>query len=162
MRTIVGNLWDQDGWIVIPTNLTIKKNGEAVMGRGVAKQAVDQYPWLPGLYGKSLAVGGRVMIDYNHRLVLFPVKHRWHQKADVKLIEESLTEMVFTLNRETDCVFLPLVGCGFGELSEEEVRPLLDTYLDDRFTLVLRDEETTRRYAASLRPGVRVDRSYKA
>jgi len=42
MKEVIGNIWNyynKGNWIVITTNGTIKKNGEAVMGRGVALEA---------------------------------------------------------------------------------------------------------------------------
>ena len=39
MKEVKGDIWNfynKGYWIVIPTNGTVKRNGEAVMGRGVA------------------------------------------------------------------------------------------------------------------------------
>lgn len=50
MKEVYGDIWEyhkQGYWIVITTNGFVKKNGCAVMGRGVAKQAVTKYPSLP-------------------------------------------------------------------------------------------------------------------
>ena len=50
MRYLSGDLWDLahefGGWVVVPTNTTIRQDGNAVMGAGVAKDAVKRYPKL--------------------------------------------------------------------------------------------------------------------
>jgi len=45
MEIIKGDIWNlhKVGWIIIPTNGFVKKNGENVMGRGLAKQVKDKY-----------------------------------------------------------------------------------------------------------------------
>lgn len=47
MKETTGNLWDYLGKadaVCVTTNGTIKQDGAAVMGKGIAKQAVDRYP----------------------------------------------------------------------------------------------------------------------
>src|SRR5579863_1639145 len=86
--------------IVITTNGDVKKNGEAVMGRGCAAEAKRRWPHMPLLLGSRLeALGNRVhrfvpMEDSYGAIVTFPVKHHWSDKADLKLIRESAHELV--------------------------------------------------------------------
>lgn len=160
MKQIYGDLWDQDGYKLIPTNLTVNKMGQAVLGRGVALQAVEKYPDLPALYGRVLKWGSganNVMIHATRKLILAPVKRHWREKADLTLIRNSLRTILALLD-DGSAVFLPLLGCGYGELAPEDVMPILED-LDDRFTLVLRSDEVQKKYPASFKPGARKDKS---
>jgi len=68
--------------ICITTNGFVKKNGDAVMGRGCAKRAAELMPGLPGILGSHLnnhAVGNRVLAHgpWNGMcIVTFPVKDK--------------------------------------------------------------------------------------
>src|SRR5260221_6014769 len=94
MREIIGNLWDhwklENTYICITTNGTLKKNGEAVMGRGCALEAKKKIPGIAGLLGAHIAARG-VTAGYLHvlPLIVFPVKYRWFEKANLDLIAAS-------------------------------------------------------------------------
>lgn len=64
--------------ICITTNGFTKSNGEAVMGKGCAKEAANLVPTLPALLGKHLRNKGNVvgiLHTQNHvKLLNFPVK----------------------------------------------------------------------------------------
>lgn len=147
----------------MPTNLSIRRDGCAVLGRGVAAQAVRQFPDLPALLGRHLTrhVSPRLFHYPPGRLTCLPVKHQWHERASVNLIRTGLRQLVEAVNSHMlgASVALPVLGCGFGELASYEVLPLLRQMLDDRFILVSRDTIATKRWAATLRPGIRQDRS---
>ncbi|KKK48761.1 hypothetical protein LCGC14_3141900, partial [marine sediment metagenome] len=78
MKEISGNIWnfhEQGHWIVITTNGTVKANGEAVMGRGVALQAKRKFPALPKLLGKQIQQVGNILHHWGQEgLIFFPVK----------------------------------------------------------------------------------------
>ena len=142
MKEASGDLWkigaNADA-IVITTNGTVKKNGEAVMGRGCAQEAAVRFPDLPKFLGKRLVVFNDVKVFSfgNWTLVTYPVKHEWWQKADMGLIAKSALELVFFAEKhEWENVVMPRPGCGNGGLSWWAVRPILEEVLDDRFTAV--------------------------
>jgi hypothetical protein len=67
--------------LFVPTNGFIKGDGNAVMGRGVAKQAVELMPQLPGMLGEKLVKYGnqinRIGTHDGMGVYSFPVKpHR--------------------------------------------------------------------------------------
>ena len=142
MKEIRGDLWSLTGFDIkcITTNGTIKKNGDAVMGRGCAKEAAQQYPHLPSLLGVLIEQNGnRVqeldIIDSLTLLVAFPVKHNWWEKADIKLIEQSCKQLI-ELDEKYKCL-LPRPGCGNGQLDwKTEVKPICEKYLGDNITIV--------------------------
>jgi hypothetical protein len=94
------NVVEKDIWevyaegrtIVVPTNGSVNKRGEAFMGRGVAKQAAQRFPDLPYKLGRrirtpsSLFGGNRVHLFADERIITFPVKRFWHEMADLDLI----------------------------------------------------------------------------
>jgi hypothetical protein len=127
----------------ITTNGTVKPNGRAVMGRGVAKQATEKYAYLQIHLGTALRLyGTHVMVIDRHcdgiPLLSFPVKHEWHERADLGLIAQSALELIALTNVEGwQVVALPRPGCGNGKRHwPTEVRPILAPLLDDRFVVV--------------------------
>lgn len=141
MREIVGNLWTfhtQGRWVVVTTNGSVRKDGCAVMGRGVALEAARKFPELPQQLGRSVkAFGNRVYSWPEYRVFTFPVKYRWHERADLSLVEQSAKELTdriagFRLSR----VYMVRPGCGNGRLAWETVKPVLAPLLDDRFIVV--------------------------
>lgn len=164
MIEIRGNLFAQNNAdaIAITTNGFVKKNGEAVMGKGCAKQAANMMPSLPKILGKKIREAGNVtqiLVDRKNRipLISFPVKpimeisngnnyvsHMnfpkgksipgWACLADADIIVKSANELVKLADeRGWNKIVIPRPGCGAGELSWDEIKPLLDKILDDRF-----------------------------
>ncbi|MBM88259.1 MAG: ADP-ribose-binding protein [Gammaproteobacteria bacterium] len=83
MIEITGNLWEYIGeadCICITTNGFVKKNGEAVMGKGCAKQALTRYPDIGLRLGTMLKNEGNKPVelyqDSGTRIWSFPVKPR--------------------------------------------------------------------------------------
>jgi len=93
VKEISGNIWDyydKGNWIVITTNGTIKQNGECVMGRGVALDAKIRFPEFPLKLGYMIEHAGNIVADFpKYRIITFPVKNNWFEKADINLIEKS-------------------------------------------------------------------------
>lgn len=128
MVEVYGNLWEYPAdWRVISTNGTVKKNGECVMGRGCAAEAKKKYPGLAMDLGTRIEFYGNVpLIFEQEKLVTFPVKHKWYEKADPKLIEKSTAALTrFALLHSDEVIALPRPGCGNGQLKWEDVKPLL-------------------------------------
>jgi hypothetical protein len=146
VKEVTGNLWEQScNALCITTNGFIKQNGKAVMGRGVAKQAADRWRTLydkdlPASFGAKLREQGNhvfILVENFAALVAFPVKGNWWEKASPALILQSAHELVALTDAEGwQSVILPRPGCGNGGLSWEAVKPILETVLDDRFTVV--------------------------
>jgi hypothetical protein len=122
----------------ITTNGFVKNNGRLVMGAGVAGQAQSKYPDLPKHWGNRVKLeGNHVLIDIlsdDSIFFTFPVKHKWFEKAELELIERSAKELVVYLDKYAflQKVLLPLPGCGNGQLSWADVKPVIAPILDDR------------------------------
>ena len=163
-----GNIFNEDcDALCITTNGFVKKNREAVMGRGCALEAAKQLPILPKILGYQLITHGN-QVHYltcvnTVAVVSFPVKpieapfvdglnvvrHMvgkfkegdyvpgWALQADPCLIANSCLQLV----KMTDAygwkkVVLPRPGCGAGELKWDDIMPILEERLDDRFVVM--------------------------
>ncbi len=142
MKEIFGDLFEQKDAdaICITTNGNVKKNGEAVMGRGCAKEADRRWNCSKTL-GEAIEEGGNFPIIFHrtgdYDVVSFPVKHKWWEKADMSLIKESAKCLVSFANiYEWKKVVLPRPGCGNGRLDWKDVKRVLEPILDDRFYVI--------------------------
>jgi len=143
MKEVKGDIWKRSGDVrVITTNGYVKRNGEAVMGRGVALQAARRYQWLPKALGEKLLEEGNHVHLFNTphgALVTYPVKYNWWQAADPELIERSAKELIVLTNEQGwQQVLMVRPGCGNGQLTWDVVKPILVPLLDDRFIIVER------------------------
>lgn len=129
--------------LFITTNGEVKSDGSAVMGKGIAKQAVDELGQdimrILGSYIKQY--GNRVFNLGNYvigqncvRVFSFPTKYSWRDDSDLTLITKSLEQSKEVLNKfECTVAFMPCPGIGNGNLSINTVRPVLDLMTDERY-----------------------------
>ncbi|MFA5999432.1 MAG: hypothetical protein WC783_00425 [Candidatus Paceibacterota bacterium] len=159
------DLWDLKDKLKIHACITIngfvKKNGEAVMGRGCAYEASQKYPGLTFKVGSILMQEGDPHVNIiNSDLIMFPVKPRFrlissldevvpHQRhkykigdrvpgfaciADIDIIEQSCVEL-----KELNIpAILPFPGIGYGFLDAAKVKEILDKHLSNKIVVVYR------------------------
>lgn len=148
MKEVVGDIWEfhrQGNWIVIPTNGTVKSNGDAVMGKGIALEAKRRFPDIPRMLGFQLRTMSNPPepTDVGHNIFTFPTKYDWRQKSSPELIEKSCRLLVKLISVHPwlykPPIYLPRVGCDNGRLNWKDVKPILEKYLDDRFIVVSRE-----------------------
>ena len=169
MKNIKGNLFDHVGKadiVCITTNGFVKANGQAVMGKGCAKEACHLFPGINEVLGakvnsKGNRVNGLRRAEGTY-ITSFPVKpvdavfdgtnavrHMlakfqvgavvpgWACLADIELIKLSALQLVEIADKMAyHNIVLPRPGCGAGELSWDDVEPELQTILDDRFSAI--------------------------
>ena len=164
MHNKIGNIWSlrKDGDIVvITTNGCVKSPGECVMGRGIAKQAAKLYPWLPATLGTLITEHGNRAFNLGCGLASMPVKPSqatfsgnnavshmsrrfkpgeqipgWACVAQLSIIERSAKQLVEMADKfGWKRILMPRPGCGAGELRWEDVEPVLDRILDERFVV---------------------------
>jgi len=147
MTEISGDVWelyDKGMWLTVTTNGFVKNDGCAVMGAGIAKQAAARIPNLTYYLGAVISVfGNRVVPFPGRRVISFPVKHAWYEKADLTLIEKSALELreledsgyLDTYGSYSVAMVRP--GCGNGQLEWEQVRSVIAPILEsDRYIIV--------------------------
>ena len=72
-----------------------------------------------------------------YHIFSFPTKHHWADPADLKLIEKSCQQLRQHVDETGfSSVVIPRPGCGLGQLNWNEVRPICDRWLDDRFFII--------------------------
>lgn len=147
-----GDIWEYQKThrIVIPTNT------EGAMGRGLALQARKKYPGLYTTYRvhlnqRAARVSCPVVLKDFPDLILYPVKHSWRDKARDSLIAGNLTVLEFWNDRP---IALPELGCGFGEKTWEEIKPLLEIlqHQEGEYLIVHPDSSLGQKYSDSFRP----------
>ena len=142
MKYTQGNLWDFHnlGPICITTNGVIRKDSTLVMGAGIALQAKQRFPEVPGILADLVSTHGNHAFYLTvQNLFSFPTKHDWKDKSSINLITQSCHELVNITNQMSFTrVYLQKPGCANGQLSWDQVNPLISEILDDRFVVVIR------------------------
>ncbi|KKN82297.1 hypothetical protein LCGC14_0311100 [marine sediment metagenome] len=144
MIEVKGNLWNHPADArVITTNGFVKKDGRAVMGRGIAYEAKQRYPDIDLWLGAMIRREGNIVSplywglgDWGREaLVSFPVKHNWWEKADTFLITRSAFQLMSLADLQPSwkIICMPRPGCGNGRLDWVDVKMMIDPILDDRF-----------------------------
>jgi hypothetical protein len=143
MQECRGNIWniDCDG-LCVTINGEFKRNGELVMGAGIAKECKILYPHTPKMLAniiKQRGFGCHVFGTHGTNghgayLIGFPTKYDWRENSEMELILKSAKELVAIADeRDLKKVLLPRPGCGHGGLEWQHVRTPLSRVLDDRF-----------------------------
>lgn len=133
-----GNIWDyaERGVIVITTNGSLTRDGRAILGRGVARQASMRISGIAEKLGWLIARHGNHVFDLGNGLVSFPVEETAWSLPDLHIIARSALELTVLADASGwRQVLVPRPGCG-GGLSWLEVKPVLEKVLDDRFILI--------------------------
>ena len=145
MKTIKDNIWKyyNKGYIVITTNGFVKKNGECVMGRGIAKQANNKFPGFAKKLGTAIKnYGNKVFIWDEENLITFPTKHNWWEKSDLNLIWQSSIQLAeyfeegYQLNADLPNIYMPKPGCSNGKLDWNDVEPIINQNLNHLVTII--------------------------
>lgn len=133
--------------VCVTTNGIMKKDGNAVMGAGIAKTANQRFHVATKL-AQHLQTNGNVVGDLgtyqwknsSFHLVSFPTKEHWNHPSIPKLIEQSAKQLVMLAdNQGFERIYLTPPGCGMGKLDwENDVKPILEPLFDDRFVVVFR------------------------
>lgn len=139
MRESTENIWNYLGIaiIAITTNGSTTRDGRAILGRGVARQAAIQFPLLARELGQLLQQHGNHVVELSGGLVSFPVEESPWSLPDLRLIRQSAVELRSLADlRGWPLVVVPRPGCGGGGLQWKDVCPLLAEFFDDRFIVL--------------------------
>lgn len=135
-REVEEDIWSFKSDVkVITTNCIVKRNGAAVMGKGLALQASRRFPKLSLQYGNYLRNcndGSIKPIHYSdYNLIMFPSKYNWRDKADYDLIIKSMKGLHdICISNNIKRVVMPRVGCGDGKLDWNVVKKKISDMLD--------------------------------
>ena len=66
----------------------------------------------------------------DHLILLFPTKESWRNPSKIEYIEEGLSKFVRSYAQHSiTSIAFPKLGCGNGELSWNDVKPIMEMYL---------------------------------
>jgi len=140
MLETVGDIWeyaDQCDVIVITTNGSLTRDGQAIFGRGVARQAALRFPGLADKLGTLLAEQGSHVFDLGNGVVTFPVEESPWSLPDLRIIARSAQELRTLADHSGwGRIIVPRPGCGGGGLAWKDVEPLLAAWFDERFVTI--------------------------
>lgn len=147
MKIRLGNMWTvftQVDLFCITTNSYIRKDGELVMGRGIARQARDRYPGLGLALGNAISDAGMHGKVYGllvspswpiKKLAAFQVKVNWQANADLDIIKKSAQALwKFATANPDKSIALNFPGIGYGRLDYNNVLEIVK-HLPNNVTL---------------------------
>jgi len=111
-------------------------NTVGVMGKGIALQFKQAFPANFAAYEKAAKreeiIPGKMHVFEtgqftNPRYIInFPTKRHWRGKARLEDIEAGLQDLIHVIReRQIRSIAIPPLGCGFGGLDWNEVRPII-------------------------------------
>lgn len=139
MVEVIGDIWDYHGKgiLAITTNGYVSKDGRAMPGQGVARQAAERFPQLLRELGEAIRTGGNHVFELAHGLVSFPVEDSPWSLPDQRLIRRSAGELRELADlKGWPLIVVPRPGCGGGGLEWREVATILKDLFDDRFHVI--------------------------
>jgi hypothetical protein len=146
MLETIGDIWkyaDQGDVIVITSNGSVTRDGRAIFGRGVARQAALRFPGLADKLGSLLAEQGSHVFDLGNGIVSFPVEETAWSQPDLRIIALSAQELRALADRSGwERIVVPRPGCGGGGLAWKDVQPILAPWFDRRFIVISQQQET--------------------
>lgn len=150
MKETTSDIWETElDAICVTTNGVVTKNG-LVMGKGFALQVSQRFPGIAKFFGKHVQHEGNVPHLYRNYpllkesyLISLPTKHHWRDPADIKLIEKSIKLLVeiADANLHLKRIGMTRPGCGNGGLDWNDVKPIIEPLLDDRFIVFKKEAE---------------------
>lgn len=150
-----GDFWTIQGDArCITANGTLRTNGDAIMGKGIALQAKQRYNRVETTLGRLIQKYGNHVFFVGHGLISFPTKHEWRDsKSDIGLIKRSAIELVSLFKGDVPIkskvnrrILLTRPGCGSGNLDWKEVKPVLQAILSSNEFIVINDYDDREEY----------------
>jgi hypothetical protein len=139
MVEIKGNIFDKIGIvdaICITTNLTLRNNGDAICGAGIAKAAQIRWPEFEKNLGVLIRSGNKsvckVYEENKTSILAFPTKRNWKINSNFDLIKRSLRDLAKMIKENNwSVVCLPRPGCNNGGLNWSTYKPLVEQELKE-------------------------------
>ena len=156
MKEVKGDIFDikdVDGKPVVgvcfTSNGCVRKDGNAVMGAGVAKVFKENFPGIDGEYGKYLKLyknnltrdlGSWSYKGRSLRVFAFPTKNDWKHNSSLPLITLSAMGLKSIIEKneklQKGIVLLPRPGCSNGGLNWSDVKKVIESILPKNVVIV--------------------------
>lgn len=137
-----GDLWTLPAdYRCITTNGALRRNGKAIMGKGVALEARNRYHDVEAILGSLIDRYHNHVFHLGYNLISFPTKHHWRLDSDIQLIKRSAQELVALLkDNPAKRILLTRPGCGNGNLQWSEVKiAIQDILVNNKFIIAHHD-----------------------
>lgn len=128
---IEGDIFNSPAQVLVNTVNTV-----GVMGKGLALSFKKRYPSMFDSYRKACEKHqfsiGKLMLYHapDHWILLFPTKENWRNPSKIEYLEEGLKKFVNKYaEKGITSIAFPKLGCGNGELSWDDVKPVMERYL---------------------------------
>ena len=130
---IEADIFESPAQVIVNTVNTV-----GVMGKGLALSFKQRYPAMFEKYKdackKHLLTIGKLMLFYeaDHWLLMFPTKKDWRNPSKLEYIEKGLMKFISTYDdKNITYVAFPRLGCGNGDLNWNDVKPIMERYLNN-------------------------------
>lgn len=135
--------------VLVPTNGVVRKDGRAVMGRGFAASVKGRVKDSDLVLGKLITLYGSKVQWIVHNLYAFPTKDDWRNPSTLEIVVRSCKELRAIAEGRPGRWWLPLPGCGVGELDFKIVLPRVAEELEGlNYRLVTTDRGLYNQYEA--------------
>ncbi len=135
----------------ITTNGSLRTNGYAVMGKGIALEARMRYHEIEAILGHVIHKYGNHVSHLGYNIISFPTKYHWRQDSDIELIKRSAQELVTLLrNNPAKRILLTRPGCGNGNLQWEAVKPVIQEILTDNKFIIMTKCRSQEKYSQQI------------
>ena len=169
MKEVKANIFDlinqsNVNSICIATNGIIGAAGLAVMESGTAGEAAKRWPNIRFVLGKQMLRAGNVPMligfldaegkytepnyqdfkkkNYKCLVWSFPTKNDFRKPSEIDLIKCSAETIVQRADKlKLKNIYIPRPGCANDDLDWNDVKPILENVLDDRFTITSLENE---------------------
>lgn len=142
-----GNIFDDFDtldYVGITTNSILNKQGELVMGAGIAKTAKEYNKHLPLLFGSQIKAkeveGGFYGVLLQGKYFAFQTKRHWKDKSDIQDVIRSINILNRGAEKHPMKIFgLPFPAINNGGLKAKDVLPYLEALPDNVVVYYLED-----------------------
>ncbi len=136
LKLLKGDLFETEAEALVNTVNTV-----GVMGKGVALQSKRLFPDNYKAYAAAcergeLEVGtvfvfDRGTLDNPRYIINFPTKRHWRGRSKIEYVRTGLQDLERQIrDLSIQSVAVPPLGCGYGGLDWDEVRPLIEESAD--------------------------------
>lgn len=136
LNFITGNLLESEAEALVNTVNTV-----GVMGKGIALQFKNQFPYNYKVYSKAckegtfkigdlLVVEEESLLNGKKIIINFPTKIDWRKPSEYSYIEEGLKKLVELIEQKNiKSIAIPPLGAGNGGLEWNKIKAMMQYYL---------------------------------
>lgn len=137
------NFEDEDNVLIIPVTIAFRHGGGLIMDKGIAKQALEYYPTLSGLYGAWHKQYSREpLYDTKTNTISFPIKLSTKEMVSETFMELSLQKLLTVISNQLvgKRYYIPAFDAQYQDVDVYGIiKKALDTYPYTAEIIIVRD-----------------------